>query len=264
MCSWEYSWDPVTAVQLNSDLRNAHLELQSANRATERLRTRYNDLEVSHYGDRDWIGKAQHAAQNLHNYFSGIQPCESHLRSSSKPTVVKLDEQQLTEAIATVTRYMQNQREQYLSIGRPISRKFLSIMENFFSPTLLAEAKIVEMQGHRLASPRFCAKSEKLGYEKLLEFTHMSSMTFQDVLIFNAELTERSLFHALVHFAQIRVLGLNRYIELFVRAFLSTGWRFTVPLEAHAFELDSRFATHPSRFFRVEDEILLWAQKNRY
>jgi hypothetical protein len=263
MFASENTWDPVTVVQLNADLRNAHMELQSANRAADRLRARFSDDEVSYYGDQELVRKAQLAARALQNYFSSIQPPESRL-SSSKSTALDLNEEQLTEAVATVSRYVQEQREQFLSVGRPISGQFLATMENFFSPTFLAEIKIVEMGGHRVAAPRFSTKGKERGFEKLLQFTHLSSMTFQDVLIFNTGLTERSLFHALVHAEQIRVLGLHRYTELFVRGFLSTGWRFTVPLEAHAFELDSRFATNPEGSFRVQDEVCLWVEQNRY
>jgi hypothetical protein len=92
----------------------------------------------------------------------------------------------------------------------------------------------------------------------------MSSLTFLDVLVFNEQLTERSLFHALVHAVQFELLGLEKYTELFVRSFVKTKFHFTVPLEAHAFSLESRFARPSRDRFSVEDQVQLWIRQDRY
>lgn len=92
----------------------------------------------------------------------------------------------------------------------------------------------------------------------------MNSMTFLDVLVFNEQLTERSLFHALVHSVQFQVLGLERYTELFVRSFVNTRFHFLVPVEAHAFFLESKFARPAAETFSVEDQVRLWDKQNRY
>ena len=89
-------------------------------------------------------------------------------------------------------------------------------------------------------------------------------MTFVDVVVFNESVTERSLFHALVHAVQFEVLGLERYTNLFVRSFVDTKFHFSVPLEAHAFSLESRYAGGPSDRFSVEDQVRLWATHARY
>jgi hypothetical protein len=66
-------------------------------------------------------------------------------------------------------------------------------------------------------------------------------------MVFNETLTERALFHALVHVVQFQVLGLERYTELFVRGFVDTKFHFTVPLEAQAFSLESSSPARASR-----------------
>jgi hypothetical protein len=135
-------------------------------------------------------------------------------------------------------------------------------MGKFFSPTLLAKVRVVQLAD--LGLGRIEVKLRSNTHQNLLQLTHMASVTFEDVVVFNEPLTPRLLFHALVHAVQFQLLGLPRYTELFVRAFVATRWRFNVPLEAHAFELESRFVTDCRQAFAVEDEVRLWIDRDRY
>ena len=63
---------------------------------------------------------------------------------------------------------------------------------------------------------------------------------------------------------QFQVLGLERYSELFVRSFVNTKLHFTVPLEAHAFSLESKFFQPAAERFSVEQQVRLWAEQGRY
>jgi hypothetical protein len=63
---------------------------------------------------------------------------------------------------------------------------------------------------------------------------------------------------------QFQILGVERYTDLFVRAFLRTNAHFTVPLETHAFSLESKFAVAPDRAFSVEEQVRLWVREGRY
>ena len=92
----------------------------------------------------------------------------------------------------------------------------------------------------------------------------MDSVTFLDVVVFNEVPTERSLFHALVHAVQFYVLGVERYTELFVEQFLRRRTHFTVPLEAQAFSLTSKFLRPSEEKFSVEDEVLRWLADGLY
>jgi len=190
-----------------------------------------------------------------------VRPNSDAIRSQGRcePT-----EGQVIQLLAQVCGYMRGQREHYLCIGKPLDSKDVAAMKRFFSPALLAGVKIVQLVGQRITEPSFCQKVRALGFQGLPELTHMASVTFEDVLVFNDKITERLLFHALVRSVQVQVLGLDRYVELFVRAFLDTRWRFSVPLEAHAFELESKFATDRKRAFSVEDEVRMRASQHRY
>lgn len=92
----------------------------------------------------------------------------------------------------------------------------------------------------------------------------MASLTFVDVIVFNNLIVERALFHGLVHAVQFHILGLERYTDLFVRAFLRTNAHFTVPLETHAFSMESKFAVSPEKPFSVEEQVRLWIRERRY
>jgi hypothetical protein len=107
-------------------------------------------------------------------------------------------------------------------------------------------------------------EAQALGIENLPELTHMASLTFVDVVVFNDVLIERTLFHGLVHAVQFQLLGLERYTDLFVRAFLRTRAHFSVPLETHAFSLESKFAVAPEKLFSVEEQVRLWMREGRY
>jgi hypothetical protein len=84
------------------------------------------------------------------------------------------------------------------------------------------------------------------------------------VVVFNQKITQRDLFHGLVHAAQVNLLGEERFAELFVTGFLQARSYFLVPLKAHAFALDTRYAEDPDTRFSVEDEILRWDMQDRY
>ena len=264
MCSWSDPGDPVAIGEINGELRHAHLELQSAQRAADRLRVRFTIEDIARHAQQDILRHAHDAALALHTYFSSVQkhiPNPGAIRGQMR---CALTEEQVLQAVARVCGYMRAQREKYLPIGQPLDKENMETVRPFFSPTLLAGVKVVQMVGRRFTEPSSCPEARTLGYEGLLEFTHMASVTFEDVLVFNEQMTDRLLFHALVHAVQFRVLGLQRYTELFVRAFLGTRWRFSVPLEGHAFELESKFAADPRKFFSVEDEVRMRATRDRY
>jgi hypothetical protein len=262
MCARQNSGDAVALVQLNGDLRHAHSELQSAHRAAQRLRVRFTVEEIARHAEPEMLTTAQTTATGLYEYFSSIPrpPENSHgVQGVEGP---ELNENQILDAIADIATYMQGQREKYHAIGEPLDAQHARIMEKFFSPSLLARVRVVQLANHGLGRIEVTLKAKH--HQNLLQLTHMASVTFEDVVVFNEKLTLRSLFHALVHAVQFQLLGLPRYTELFVRAFVATRWRFNVPLEAHAFELESRFAANREEPFFVEDEVRLWINRERY
>jgi len=264
MCSWSNGDDRVAIVQLNAELRHAQLELLSAECATDRLRLRFSPEDIARYGERSLVRKAVASATALKDYYSSIAGQVSGPDSSATPRASSFPEEKLAAAIDRVRQYLHDQRKEYRPQGLPLGADQRRAMNPFFSPPLLAEVRIVGLRNHRVNNPPFYAEATALGVANLPELAHMASLTFEDVVVVHGEINDRRLFHALVHAVQFKVLGLDRYTELFVRGFLRTRSHVSVPLEMQAFSLEATFAEKPDKPFSVEETVRLWAKQGRY
>ena len=190
--------------------------------------------------------------------------------SGASPTVQdnifhELGEQQrLREATQRFQMYLKAQREGHYQNAAPLQGELLRTMQGFFTPAILAKFRVLELKNQRLENPWFYPIARKNGLNNLPELSHMAVATFLDVSVFNDKITARNLFHGLVHAAQIHVLGVDEFCNLFVGGFLQARSYFLVPLKAHAFGLDARFAANPSQPFSVEHEIRAWWKAGRY
>ncbi len=263
MYSQENPDNGVSILRINSELRHAQLELLSAHCATHQLRLHYSADDLARFGRRDVLRKSAEAASALSDFYSAI---EKKIPAPAPETAAlpQLSSEQIAQALECVSSYLREQRERYLQVAGPLSSEHKAFMWPYFSSTLLDRIRVVELQGARVPTPAFYAQARALGFDNLPELTHMDSLTFLDVVVFNEKLAERSLFHALVHAVQFELLGLERYTELFVRSFVKTKTHFTVPLEAHAFTLESKFARPALKRFSVEDDVRRWIEQDRY
>lgn len=261
MCSFEDPADRVSVMQLNSELQLAHLELVSAHCATHQLRLRYSTDELARFGRRDILKKSAQAASALNDFYASID--NKLAQRESLPPAPQPTPEQIAQAVEWLSGYLQEQREHYFPAAGPLSAQRKALLWPYFSPALLDQVRVIELRGARVPVPEFFAQARALGFEPP-EITHMDSVTFLDVIAFNQELSERALFHALVHTAQIQALGLRRYAELWVHSFVKSRTHFTVPLEVHAFSLASRFLLPAGETFSVESQILRWIDDNRY
>jgi len=264
MISWSNRDDRVAIVQMNAELRQAQLDLLSAECATDRLRLRFSPEDIACFGEREVLRKAVASAIALKDYYSCIAQQVSDPNSNAPPRASSLEEEKVAAAIDRVRQYLHDQRTQYRRQGVPLAADQHRTMKPFFSPTLLAGIRIVKLRNHRIPNPPFYAEAKALGLTNLPELAHMASLTFEDVVVFPSEITDRRLFHALVHVVQVKALGLERYTDLFVRSFLRTHAHVSVPLEMHAFSLESKFAENPDEPFSVEEKVRLWINQGRY
>jgi hypothetical protein len=264
MFSWEKNGDRVAIVQMNAELRHAQLEILSAQCATDRLRLRFSAEDIARHAQRDVLRKALASANSLHHYYGGIARLVTDPDSLSESGAAAWNEERVADAINRVARYLHEQREHFRPSGHPLAEDHRQTMAPFFDPGLLGRIRIVALEGQRLQNPPFYSEARAQGFTNLPEFPHMPSLTFEDVLVFHGEIAHRSLFHGLVHAVQFEVLGLERYTELFVRGFLRTRAHVSVPLEAHAFTLESKFAGDPANPFSVEEKVRLWVNQGRY
>jgi hypothetical protein len=265
MFSWDNPEDRVAIVRMNAELRHAQLELLSAECAAHQLRLRYSSEDLARFAERDILQKAITSAGVLNHFFSAIpRTLPEDEAAEPAPGTPKLNGDQILQAIGFLSGYLREQRNAYYSVATPLRTQHRSMMQSFFSSGLLDRTRVVQLSGTRIALPAFYQKARACGFDKLPDIQHMASMTFLDVVVFNEKMTERELFHGLVHAVQFAILGVELYCDLFVRAFLRTNAHFTVPLEAHAFALDSKFAQNREEAFSVEGQVRLWAKESRY
>jgi hypothetical protein len=264
MFAWENPEDRVAIVQMNAELRHAQLELLSAECATHQLRLRFSNEDLAGFAERDVLQKAITTASRLNQYYASIQKLMPAEAVAYGPSAVKLSGEHILECIARIAQYLSAERKHYFPSGMPLRAEHRAVVQSFFSAALLDRIRIVELSTTRIPNPPFYPEARALGFANLPDIPHMSSVTFLDVVVFNESITDRALFHALVHAAQFNMLGVDLYTDFFVRGFLRTGAHFTVPLEAHAFALDSKFAQNPAVGFSVEDQIRLWIKEGRY
>ena len=184
--------------------------------------------------------------------------------SSVSRDLARLSHEQIVQAVEWLCSSLRTQREHYLPLALPLSRPRLDMLSPYFSPGVLEQIRVAELQGARVPAPDFYAQARAMGFDNLPQISHMESLTFLDVIVFNEKYSDRGLFHGLVHATQIQVLGLERYAELWISSFLKTRAHFTVPLEVQAFSLTSKFLLPQSERFSVEDEVRQWAGAGRY
>jgi hypothetical protein len=173
-------------------------------------------------------------------------------------------ESDIQKAIQWFAEYLRAAREEYHAIAGPLAGEWRDMMEGYFEPALLDQARVLELVDVRVANPWFYPKAREKGFQHLPDITHKAAVTFLDVVVFNERIGSRDLFHGLVHAAQLRVVGMIEFTELFVRGFLRARSYFLVPMKAHAFALDARFAANPGVRFSVEDEIRDCWQAGKY
>jgi hypothetical protein len=261
MYSYQDSEDRIPTLQLNSELQHAQLELLSAHCATHQLRLHYSSEDLARFGRRDILRKSAEAASALNDFYSAIEKKIPQAPPNPAPLPTT---DQIAHATQCVSSYLSQQREHYFPVALPLGNQDKARMWPYFSPSLLDQVRTVDLHGQRVPTPPFYAEARAQGFDNLPELTHMDSLTFIDVIVFNETLSERSLFHALVHAVQFQILGRERYVELFVQSFMRTRTHFTVPLEAHAFALTSKFMRPSPEKFSVEDHVQRWVADGRY
>lgn len=260
MSSYDNPGPRISVVQLNSELQQVQLELLNAHCAVHQLRLQYSSDDLARFGRHDLIRKSAQTASALQEFYTGI---ERKILTTTPEAPAPTSPEQIAQAVDWLAQYLQEQRDHYLPVSGPLTPQVKASMWPYFSSPLLDQVRVIELHGARVTVPAFFSAVRAAGFEPP-EITHMDSVTFLDVIAFNQELSERALFHALVHFVQIRKLGLQRYAELWVHSFVKGRTHFTVPLEVHAFSMASKFLRPVPERFSVEEQVDLWIYNERY
>ena len=176
----------------------------------------------------------------------------------------QITDQELKQVISEVIANARHREEMYLPRSLPLNAEQKEAMRPFFSGRLLNRVRILELNRERIPNPPYHARARKRGYKLMLDFPHKAVIAHPRLIIVQEKLSLRLLFHGLVHVAQYAVLGLEQYLDLYVRAFVQTGSYTGVPLEVQAFQLDNRYTENPSHPFSVEDEVRHWNEADSY
>jgi hypothetical protein len=175
----------------------------------------------------------------------------------------RLTPDQIAQVTGLVSQYISTQREKYSARAVPVSAQQRAAMKGFFTSQLLESARLLVLQGERVASPDFYPMLRSLGFNNLPEQSAMGAITFSDVVVSHEAFSNGLLFHELVHVEQYRQLGIPRFSDLYVRGFLNGGSYEAIPLEVNAYTLGGRFESDPQRLFSVHDEVRRWAAEGR-
>jgi hypothetical protein len=166
--------------------------------------------------------------------------------------------------VAGVTKYLRDDRALYFPASEPLVLEWKTSLRPYFPNSLLDTVRTVTLNGARIPPPTFYAKAVALSSGNFPDFVHLASVTYIDIIVFNEAIAPRTLFHGLVHAQQFACLGLEPYVELYVRGFLKTRSWVRIPLEEQAFKLEERFMMTPPKPFSVEEEIKLSLSQGRY
>jgi len=214
-----------------------------------------------------WNAKGQSPADHDKNHSPGTSENQAQRNAffyGNEKESPSFSEPLIREAISRFSAYMKEERERYRPQGRPLTHWERALFGRFFSRELLLHVRVLALSGSRLSNPSFYEEARTHGLTNLPDLAHKASATFFDVLIFNEQITDRKMFHALVHAAQPHVLGVRFFAELYVRGVLRARSYSLAPMQAQAYALDARFAANPDRAFSVEAEIRNWMDEARY
>jgi hypothetical protein len=178
----------------------------------------------------------------------------------------KLSDQQIAWVTQQVAKYIEQQRQIYRGAAVPLDNRQTAAMQRFFPASTLDSTRIAVLTGQHVSNPPFYVEVIKMGFEagSLPDFALMNAITFVDTAISHEPLTDRLLFHELVHVLQYEKLGVSEFAAKYVAGFLHGGSYKAIPLEMNAYELDARFSAAPTKSFSVETEVEQWIGRSRF
>jgi hypothetical protein len=163
-----------------------------------------------------------------------------------------------------VAKYISGQREKYFPVAAPLSNQQKAAMKAFFKPELLNVARLLVLQGERVANPDFYPMLSGMGFTNLPDQSTMAAITFSETVVSHVPFDTDLLFHELVHVEQYNQLGVTTFSDLYVRGFLNGGGYEGIPLEQNAYLLGARYAQSRAGSFSVTDDVATWIAEKRF
>jgi hypothetical protein len=178
----------------------------------------------------------------------------------------QLNEAQVAWIVDEVAAYIHQQRQLFIPRTVILSPNQKAALKPFFAAAALDSARVVVPAIERVPNPYFYAQLLAMGFTpgSLPDFTQMAAITFVETIVSHGQLTDRTLFHELVHLVQYTKLGLPAFAAKYVTGFLKGGSYEATPLEMNAYELEARFASAPMNSFSVEIEVQRWIDAGKF
>lgn len=137
--------------------------------------------------------------------------------------------------------WVRNRRNRYRPQGLPLAPPDIAWLSAFFDPQLLARVRI-------------CRAT--------LPVPHFAGITYGDTILIapgapgSGHAWRRLLFHELVHVVQYEVLGLDGFVNRYLRGWAAAGYQYrAIALEEDAYAIEAMFSADPGRPFPVREEV---------
>lgn len=176
----------------------------------------------------------------------------------------ELTPEELKSLVAAFSTFLWNNREQFWNQSVPLRDSQRELLQGYFGQTLLEQIRVHELKNQTLITPGFYELLREWGFNELPDFAAIEAITFVDVIVFASPMSNRTLFHEMVHAEQFRQFGLEGLARLYVSGFLKSGTYEAIPLEIQAYGLGAQFETEPRRPFSVEEEVHRWMHEGKF
>ena len=155
------------------------------------------------------------------------------------------------------TKWVRSQRESLRSRAIELNPSLRGHYSNYFTTATLDAARLYSVEV--IPNPSFYATLEKEGIPIPIDFQAMDGITYDDTILITNESFKGDgliplVFHELVHVAQYHLLGVDRFLEQYVRGWADNNSDYrSIPLEKEAYGMQERF--EQGETFAVEDEL---------
>ena len=171
-----------------------------------------------------------------------------------------MNEEYYLQFIEKAIEWVISQRDKYRLNARPLSSYEMQKMARFFPIATFFNVKIIEVP--IIENPPFYSKLQNVEIPHTIDYSKMQGITFVDTILISQARYPKAhewlplIFHELVHVVQYQLLGIDVFVEQYIKGFIEQGFRYeNIFLESHAYELQNRYMTAPSMSFPVVEEV---------
>jgi hypothetical protein len=165
----------------------------------------------------------------------------------------------LSFLVAEGRAWVESQRRRYREECESLPSRIHEALRGFFGSATLDRIGLCVVRS--IENPPFYHGLARAGGAIPFDFGRLPAITFIDTILVAEDAATGGglpglVFHESVHVVQYDLLGVEGFIHRYVHGWASGGFRYSsIPLEAQAYELQSRFERDPADVFAVEEEV---------